>query len=472
MIAIDDLNDWVGALGGHPLAKTPNLDRFARASTVVFQNAHCPGPVCGPSRSAILSGFMPHRTGLYGNRNNMIHSPLVQSHFTLPEYFSSNGYITLSRGKIAHVHRTNSGMDYGHWMYDQWERARGGAAPLPETITCRDDNIIWGSPGPQSPHTKTLGSKFSFGIVPDIKETRDFRTAQWASTKLQEDFEQPFFLAVGIHKPHLPFNSPREFWDLFPPEKNYVPPILPDDLDDIVAKNEMPVGGATPDYLWLKENDLLNDAARAYLACVAFADHCIGIVLDGLENSPHAENTIVIIWGDHGWHLGEKLRYRKATLWSEATRSPLMIRVPGKTTQQECNRAVNLIDIYPTLIELCGLPDRDVLDGRSLLPLLNDAAREWYPTLTISGPGEVSVHDERWNYVERRNGIRELYDLESDPLEWNNLASSPEHVNEKERLSAYVPRTFADATAVSKQSGFTKTIDDSIKTNRQQTALK
>jgi len=448
-IAIDDLNDWVGVFGGHPKAKTPHLDRFATQGAMVFQNAHCPGPVCGPSRSAILSGFMPHRSGAYGNSTNMLDAPLVQTHATLPEYFSRNGYLTMSMGKISHVHYKPAGTDRGQWMYDIWKPNSGINRLKQDTLTSRDQNLIRGKPGPPSDYTTGHGSPFNYGVVgAATEETSDYRTAAWAAEQLNKKHEKPFFLAVGLSKPHLPFYSPQEFWDLFPEDGEYAPEIRENDLDDILLPNGKPGVKPSADYLWLKQNGLINECARAYLACCSYADHCLGVIFDGLEKSPHADNTIVIVWGDHGWHLGEKLRYRKAALWTESTRTPMMIRLPGMKKRRDCARPVNLIDFYPTLVDLCSLPAKPELDGRSLAPLLKEPAQKWHPTLTINGHGNASVHDERWNLIRRKNGTEELYDLEADPMEWTNLATNPEYAAEKKRLAALMPTEFAESVPV------------------------
>ena len=478
-IAVDDLNDWVGAFGGHPLAQTPNLDRFAEEGAVVFQNAHCPGPVCGPSRSAILSGFMPNTTGVYGNSTNMLGSEYVQKYATLPEYFSRNGYNSLSRGKISHAHYTKNGADRGQWMYDHWEPTSGSTNLIKESFTSRDQNLIKGQPGPPSEFTKGNGSPFSWGVAgAETEETSDYQTALWAAKQLQADHDKPFFLAVGLSKPHLPFYSPQEFWDLYPEGGDYAPEIREDDLDDILNAGGKPSARPTPDYLWLKQNGLINECARAYLACLSYADHCLGVIFDGLRESPHADNTIVIFWGDHGWHLGEKLRYRKGYLWSESTRAPMMVRLPEMTERQDCERPVNLIDFYPTLIELCGVPEKPELDGRSFVPLLMAPDQEWIPTVTVAGKGNASVHDERWNYIRKADGAEELYDLKSDPMEWTNLASIPEHATVKATLRKYYPASFAespptlskDAKEKAKKAG--KGMDETIRPKRVKLDLK
>ncbi len=453
-IAIDDLNDWVSVFGGHPKAITPHLDRFANEGAMVFQNAHGAGSICGPSRSAMLSGFMPSRTGAYGNSTNMVESSLVQTYATLPEYFSKNGYYSLSMGKIFHKHDVAGGIDRGQWSFDQFEPTKGGGSADPSQLTSRIKNLINGQPGPPSQYTGANGSEFAWGPTLQPKEeTKDYKTALWAADQLQVEREKPFFMAIGISKPHLPFFAPQEFFDLYDPKGEYKPPVREDDLDDILTPNGKPKFKPTADYLWLKQNDLFDEAARGYLAASSYADACLGVIFDGLKRSPHFENTIVFVWGDHGWHLGEKLRYRKGSGWSESTRFPLLVRMPDMQTRQDCERPISMIDFYPTLIELCSLPEKPVLDGRSFAPLLDNPKRKWtHPVVTIHGEGNASAFDGRWRHIRYSDGTRELYDLEVDPQEWTNLASNPNAKAKAaaKRLAAIMPKRFAPSLPNSK----------------------
>ena len=476
-IAVDDINDWVGVFGGHPQARTPHLDRFAASGAVTFQNAHCAGPVCGPSRSALLSGFMPHRTGLYGNQHNMLDSRMVQTHATLPEYFSKHGYHSLSMGKIFHRHVRKKGTDAGQWAFDEYHNTTGGTPVDRSQLTSRDKNLIHGKPGPKSKYTKGGGSEFSWGptSVP-LEETRDFLTAQWAAEQLNKEHGNPFFLAVGLSRPHLPFYVPQKFFDLYPLETFKAPEIREDDLGDILDPRGKPAFRPSDDYLWLKENGLITEAARAYMAACSYADACLSVVFDALEKSPRSKDTIVVFWGDHGWHLGEKLRYRKGTGWRESTRVPLIVRLPGSGTSAQSNRLVNLIDLYPTLIDLCGLPEKRELDGKSFAPLLSNPGMDWQNhTLTIFGPGNASIQDEGWHLLHHRDGTRELYDLKNDPMEWTNLIQSKD-ANAKaafKRLATHVPTEFAEPIPNSKGiKPVTKGLDKTVKPGRSLNQLK
>ncbi|MCP4454118.1 MAG: sulfatase-like hydrolase/transferase, partial [Planctomycetes bacterium] len=222
-IAIDDLNDWVGAYGGHPQCKTPHIDTLAE-NAMIFRHASCPGPVCGPSRSALLSGFMPATTGIYGNSNNMLESKIVQTHATMPEYFSKHGYVTISRGKIFHKHTTQNGFDHGHWAFDVWEQAKGGSQVDPTQLNYRDKGIVNGKQLANAKYTQSGGSGFAFGpLLSEKEDTKDYKTAKWFEQKLQEDYDKPFFMAVGFSKPHLPFYAPQEYFDLYDLETVQVP---------------------------------------------------------------------------------------------------------------------------------------------------------------------------------------------------------------------------------------------------------
>ncbi len=420
---------------------------------------------------------MPHRTGLYGNSQNMLNSSLVQKYATLPEYFDKFGYDTLSRGKIFHAHATAGGSDRGQWAFESWERSSGGTPVNQGKLTSRDRNLINGVPGPPSEFDTPGGSEFSWGpTVGGFEQTSDYLTARWAADQLAAEHDKPFFLAVGLSKPHLPFYSPQEFFDLYPLDKVKANPILEDDLADILTSGGKPKFRPTNDFLWIKQNDLFAEVTQAYLACISYADACVGVVLDGLQQSRFADNTIVIIWGDHGWHLGEKLRYRKATAWSEATRLPLIIRTPNMDQQRNCVQPVNLIDLYPTLVDYCGLPKKLVIDGDSLVPLLNDPNAKWREaTVTIFGDGDASVVGQRWRFIHRRDGTNELYDLEEDPLEWNNMINSPNSAprRAKARLGAFVPAKFAPPINKSdpRLKKNAKRMDDTLKSTRDLTVL-
>ena len=419
-IAIDDLNDWVGCLGGHPDVKTPNIDRLAKRG-VLFTHAYCSAPACNPSRASLLTGILPSTSGVY--HNNQPWRPVMPKAVTLPQHFMAHGYRVVGGGKIFH----GGYPDPASWH----EYVKQGPDPMPPN---RPLNGI-----PKTAH-------FDWGPI-DVSddEMDDSKIAKWATKYLSQEHNRPFFLGVGLFRPHLPWYVPRKYFDMYPPEKVTLPNVNENDLDDVP-----PIGRqmARPegDHRKVIETNNWRKAVSAYLACISFTDTNVGRVLDALDRSAHANNTIVVLWGDHGWHLGEKLHWRKFALWEEATHAPLIFAAPGIARMEaKCTRTVSFIDAYPTLIELCGLSPRTELEGVSLLPLLKNPSAPWdRPALTTHGRNNHSVRSERWRYIRYSDGTEELYDHESDPLEWTNLAEKPEHAQLKEKLAHWLPKVSAD----------------------------
>jgi len=420
-IAIDDLNDWIGCLGGHPDTVTPNIDRLAKRG-VLFTRTYCSAPACNPSRASLLTGIRPSTSGVY--LNNQPWRPAMPNAVTIPQHFKESGYQVAGRGKIFH----------GRWSQDQsaWhEYIKRGKDPEPKN---KPLNGI-----PKTAH-------FDWGPVdaPD-DEMDDTKVVKWASDFLGEKHEKPFFLACGLFRPHLPWYAPQKYFDKFPPDKIALPTINTKDLDDVPplgVKMAKPQG----DHRKVTDSGNWRKAVSGYLSCINFTDTNVGRLLDALEKSEHADNTIVVLWGDHGWHLGEKLHWRKFALWEEATRMPLIVYAPGKKGNgSKCGRTVSLLDLYPTLAELCGLSELKAWEGNSLVPLLNDPGTRWdHPSLTTHGRGNHSIRSERWRYIQYADGSEELYDHENDPMEWTNLASRPEFDNVKKKLSTCLPTINAD----------------------------
>ena len=413
-IAIDDLNDWVGCLKTHPQAKTPNIDALARRGTL-FTNAHCQAPICGPSRASLLSGKYPHSTGVYqqpakpGLQSDSVN---FKGHL-LPEYFAKYGYATFGGGKITH----------GYPMKDAFQEyggSFGGSGPKPGDKTVRFNY----SPDLTIPFT---GTQTDWAAFPDVdSKMPDFKVASWAEEVLARKHDDPFFLAVGFVRPHVPFYVPQKWFDRFPLEAIVLPEVPTDDLDDVpeVGRllHEMP---RYPQLDWLRENDddQLRKCVQAYLACIAFVDHQVGRVVKALEKNSAAKNTVIVLFSDHGYHLGEKHRVSKHSLWEESARVPMVVVRPGKSTSNECSKPVGLIDLYPTLLELCDLPSREANEGDSLVPLLDDPNADWrFSTITTYGRANHSIRSERHRFMRYEDGSEELYDHRKDPNEWNNLA--------------------------------------------------
>ncbi len=418
-IAIDDMNDWTGFLGGHPQAKTPNLDRLAKQG-VNFTNAHCPAPGCSPSRNAILFGKEPFHSGLYAFYGEDLHAKLIQKYVSLPRFLKENGYGTFGAGKIHHGLRG----DPLEWT-DYHEPTK---SPLNLDVAA----------GYQ------VNGEFKMSFCPTtapLEDHPDHKVASYGIDVLSQEHDAPFFLAVGIVKPHLPFICPQQFFDLYP-ETVDAPAIHPDDQDDIprVGRAMIKVG----DDNRFKADQAWNQVRRSYLACISWADYNVGRVLDALEASPYADNTIIVLWSDHGYALGEKNHFRKFALWEETTRVPFIIKDTRETDApegREVTAGVSLINIYPTLAEMTGLELPEGIDGFSLVPQLNDPATPVAsPSICSWGRGNYAVRDTDYRYVRYFDGSEELYLHPDDANEWVNQASNPEFADVKKRLAGFLPQ--------------------------------
>ena len=406
LISIDDLNDWTGGLGGHPQARTPNIDRLAERGTL-FANAHCQSPVCNPSRASLMTGRHPHTSGVYFLGPDLEQAPLLADLDTLPERFAKNGYQTLAAGKLFHTKDARFFQEYGGSM--------GGFGPRPkEKISQPHGHPLW-----------------DWGQFPDKdEEMPDFKIASWAVEKLETmpaDSETPFFMGVGFYRPHVPMFAPKKWFDLFPRDEIQLPEVNDNDRDDlseyaIALTNEEHV---SPEHEWVVSAGQWEHAVQSYLASIAFADHCLGMVLDALDASPHRENTIVVLFSDHGFHLGEKQRWAKRTIWEDGDRVPLIFAAPGFPAGQTTAKPAQLLDIFPTLLELTGLPEDSTQEGHSLVPLLNNPQAEWpHVSLSSFGRGNYAVRSEHFRYIQYLDGSEEFYDHRNDPHEWTNLARS------------------------------------------------
>ncbi|HIG28646.1 MAG TPA: iduronate-2-sulfatase [Verrucomicrobiales bacterium] len=436
-IALDDLNDWVGCLGGHPQTKTPNIDRLA-ASGVLFKNAHCPAPACNPSRTAIMTGRSPHRSGLYANGQKM--REVLPDAELIPKYFSRHGYWSGGSGKILHYF-----IDAGSW---------NEYYPTKETENPFPPHMPWG----QRPKSLPRGGPWQYVEtdwhafdVTDDEFGGDAKVADWVGSKLMEKQDKPFFLACGIYRPHEPWFVPKKYFELFPIENLQLPPgYKEDDLDDLPPAGKK--SGPNRYFAHIQNHGQWKAAVQAYLASIAYADAMLGRVMDALENSPNRDNTIVVMWSDHGWHLGEKQHWQKFTTWRASTRVPLIVRVPkgvtglpqGTLAGSICSLPVNLLSLFPTLTELCGLPVKPENDGPSLVPLLKDPQAEWpYVSITHAGrPGHFGLSAKEWRYVHYADNSEELYHISVDPYEWTNLAEKTEHASKLAELRTQAPREF------------------------------
>ena len=418
-IAIDDLNDWVNCMGGRAGVHTPHLDRLAKRG-VLFTNAHCAAPSCNPSRVAIMTGVAPASSGVYNNGQDWRNSPRLAKAVTLPEHFRAGGYEAFGGGKIFHcLSWINDG--YGKQQNEAklWNRYWPAAdRPMPDPL--------W----PKATEAKRATNGYLYSKP--IAVGKDLKGRP-----------RPLFQAVGIFRPHIPWYAPEKYFALYPEDKVFLPKVKKDDLADVPPAGHRSIRKAWHE--WLVKNDEWRGAVRGYLASISFADAQVGRLLDALDKSPHAKDTIIVLWSDHGMHIGEKQQWEKFTLFEESTRVPLMIVAPGVTKGGGvCDRPVNLLDVYPTLNELCQLPARKDLDGVSLVPLLKNPKAKWdRPAVTTWGRDNHAVRGQRYRYIRHPNGTEQLYDHQSDPDEFTNLAARPELAAVKARLAKWLPQTNA-----------------------------
>ncbi len=450
-IIVDDMNDWVGCLGGYPVVKTPNIDRLARRG-LLFTNAHCASSVCNPSRTATMTGLRPSATGIYNNGHWW--RPHLPDAVVLPAYFKAHGYHVAGGGKTFHhtlgFNPPDSWDEYfsqvpdDPWHFDYLVPGEHTSKPglhWPDGFPLNEIEEVRLGKRPPANYREFDWGPFD---KPDM-EMGDGQMVDWALEFMDNQRDCPFFLAAGVYKPHLPWYVPRKYFEMYPLEKIQLPPVKDDDLDDVPPPGRKMAMARYEDFELVKRSGKYRQAVQAYLASISFADAMVGQLLDGLEAGGHASDTVIVLWSDHGWHLGEKLHWHKMTLWERATRVPLVIVAPGMTGEDSrCSRPVSLVDLYPTLIELCGLPPKEELDGTSLVPLLRDPSARWeQPALITYQRGNHAVRSERWRYIRYADGSEELYDMETDPNEWTNLADRPQHAAVKGGLARWLPKTDA-----------------------------
>jgi iduronate 2-sulfatase len=441
-IAIDDLNSWIGCMGTNPDVKTPNIDRLA-SQGMLFANAVCPSPVCTPSRTSILTGLRPSTTGCYQVVDKLAGSPANGRAIPLPLLFRRGGYQTMSGGKVDHTNSVEAATKerLGESMWDELGGQMGGQHF--DMYSRHVDACLREAGG-------TIAFATHWGPLDDdqVAELSDLKIADWAVERLQRSYDEPFFLAAGFHKPHTPLIAPRECFDLYDPNRLHLPPNGPYDFDGMPsAAQQVALTGfqelARGNHYQVVDHGFEREIVQAYLACISFTDANVGKVLRALEASEHAENTIVVLWSDNGWSLGEHFHWKKWTLWDQGSRVPFIVKAPGVTTAgSRCEEGVTLTDIYPTLLELCGLPAQPECEAESLVGLLSgeQTSRE-RPGLTIFGPGNYSLRTSRWRYTVYDDGSEELYDYDVDPDEHTNLADRPEDAALKTELASWLPES-------------------------------
>lgn len=435
MIAIDDQNDWIGCLEGHPQAHTPAIDALAARGTL-FTNAHCQSPLCNPSRTSLMTGLRPGSTGIYGLAPWFRTLPEFAKLQTLPQYFARHGgYHTAMTGKIYHGRsgRTVKG------KIAEWHEVGPGAS---------------GKPFPPEKLVKTPQPHrlVDWGMFPHKDEDKgDYQVATWAVDRLKayakSSREKPLFLATGFFLPHVPCYATQKWMDLHPVDQLKLPLTQPSDRSD------------TPRFSWymhwklpeprlkfLQDTKQWENLTRSYLACTSFIDAQVQRLVDTLRETGLEKNTIVVLWSDHGFHIGEKEITGKNTLWDDGTRVPLIFAGPGVRGGQVCRRPAELLDIYPTLVELLDFPSNETLEGHSLVPQLRDAKapRKW-PAITTHNHDNHGIRSENWRYIRYADGSEELYNMVEDPNEWNNLLApsgggkNPAARTRADQLAKWIP---------------------------------
>ncbi len=437
-ISVDDMNDWVGCLG-HPLVQTPHIDRLARQGAL-FSNAHCASPLCNPSRTALLTGRSPARTGIYNN--DQFWRASLPDAVSLPDFLRRNGYFAAGAGKVFHHTAGNNPPaqwdDFQLQVFDDpWYR--------------RADWYPWNKRIPAPPKHPFHGMRdfqgeFDWGdLEQDELAYGDQRAVDYGIRHLAKQHAKPWFLAIGLWHPHIPMFSPKRFWDLYPREKIVLPNADPRDLEDLPKVAQDLAAFRRVEFDRIVREGKWAECVQAYLAAISFADAMIGRLLAALDQSSHARNTVVVFWSDNGWHLGEKQHFHKSTLWERATHVPLIIRAPGLRKPGTVRRqAVNLLDLYPTVADLCGLSPATPLDGTTLRPLLQDPAAKRPPTVITYLKGNHAVRDERYRYIRYHDGSEEFYDCQADPLEHQNLAASSAYRARMDAMAKFLPQQNAD----------------------------
>ena len=442
-IAIDDLNDMVGFLKNHPGVRTPNMNALAKKG-VNFGNAHCAAPACNPSRIAVLSGLSPSQTGVYLNRSDWREKSLTKEAITLPDAFRAAGYTTKGGGKVYHAHTLSKEALGGFMDAEPWdEYFPSKKQQLPNEIEPEKWPVNCG---------KYYRGRFDWSpLKVSDNDMADGKVVSWAEQQLARKHDKPLFLAVGIYRPHIPWWTPNKYYELHPMRELRLPETKTNDLSDIPENGQDLARKQWQQ--WMVENDQWEKAVQGYLASMSFADAMVGRLIDALEKGPLADNSIIVLWSDHGYHLGHKQHWEKFALWEQTTHVPLLFVDTRQANQvdknrstrwangQRCNQPVSLLDIFPTLIELCDLEKPKKLDGNSLVPLLREPQRDTErAVVTTHNYMNHSVRSLHWRYIRYAGGGEELYDHRIDPHEFNNLAKDEKHSSVKKELARWLPR--------------------------------
>ncbi|WP_298551282.1 sulfatase [uncultured Algibacter sp.] len=432
-IAVDDLNNWISPIDNFSNVKTPNFDRLAKMG-VTFTNAHVQAPLCGPSRASLMTGLRPSTTGIYGmtpdNKIRRAGNPATKDITFLPEYFEENGYHTMGVGKLFHIHAPDS-------VFNESGGRVKGFGPYPKK------RFVWDGfgKGIRGTHGRT---STDWGAFPESDTLMpDHQSVNWVTERLQRNYDKPFFMGLGFLRVHVPLYVPQKWFDMYPLEAIQTPPYKSDDLNDIppvgMQINDLPMMPSTE---WAKESGEWKKIVQAYLACMSYVDYELGRVLDALEQSKYADNTVVVLWSDHGYRLGEKGTFAKHALWETATKAPLMFAGPNLPKGKKINAPVEMLSIYPTLLELSGLPVYERNEGNSLVAMMeNDEGLEEARAITTFGMNNHAIKVNGFRYIQYEDGTEELYNHSTDPNEWTNEANNPKFKNKIETLKTFLPKT-------------------------------
>jgi arylsulfatase A-like enzyme len=431
-IAVDDLNNMIGPIDNFSNIKTPNFDRLAKMG-VTFTNAHVQAPLCGPSRASIMTGLRPSTTGIYGmtpdNEIRREGNPATKDITFLPEYFQQNGYHTMGIGKLFHIHAPKN-------VFQESGGRVKGFGPYPK------ERFVWNGfgKGIKGKHGRT---STDWGAFPENDTLMpDHQSVNWVKERLQKSYEKPFFMGLGFLRVHVPLYVPQKWFDLYPLDKIETPPYKSDDLNDIpnigLQINDLPMMPSTE---WAKESGEWKKIVQAYLACVSYVDYELGRVLDALESSKHADNTIIVLWSDHGYRLGEKGTFAKHALWETATKAPLLFAGPNLPKGKKITAPVEMLSVYPTLLELSGLPAYKRNEGKSLVTMMqkDEGLQDAY-ALTTFAMNNHAIKKDGYRYIRYEDGTEEFYDHSKDPNEWYNEASNPKYKNKLATLKALLPK--------------------------------
>ena len=450
-ISIDDLNDWVGFLG-HQQAITPHMDQLA-ARGYSFINAHCPAPVCGPSRTAILTGMQPVTTGIYDN--NIKFSRDLPKVISLPEHFRKNNYKVFGVGKLFHGGSSNVPKS----AFDEYGGKKGSAAPF----TSSDLQISKQNPfhkvnksgktfklplnGIPADRYWNKAHTFDWGAV-DLPDSlfSDRKSVDWAIEKINQIGDEPFLLTIGFERPHQPLFNPKRFHDLYPLKSIRLPDVPDGDLEDLPhrAKQLALYPHTSGRHESVIKFGQWENAVASYLASVSFVDDLIGDLVKALDDRNLIEKTWIVLWSDHGWHLGEKQHWGKATGWFRSTRVPFLIVPPyGNSRYKKSKKVkhiVNLLDLAPTMADIAGIPYQTQWEGRSLMPILDQKVEDWEGfTITTFSIGSHTVSTPNWQLISYFDGSFELYDLTNDYHQFKNIADLPSSLGIIDKLKKYIP---------------------------------